>query len=317
MSSLHRARRRRAGPMLFGMREAVGMGLAAIRAYKMRAGLTILGVVMGIMTVTGMSSIVAGLNASMATQIEGLGSVGRSSSGPSAPGENLTDEEWRRRKGLTDDEVEAIAERCPPVQAIAPMELARASRRSSTATSSVQDAQRPRHHRGLRDRPRHLRREGPLPHRDATSSRGAPVAVIGTEVADALFPFVDPVDKEIPIDGRRFRVIGVMERRGSSCSSTATTSSWSRWARSQKQDPRFNFMVADVKPVSPRQMDAAIEEMREIAAPPAQAEVPAEGQLHDLHPGHPHRPLPPDHRRHLPGDDRDLLDRPAWWAAWA
>ena len=39
------------------------MGLGAIRAYKLRAGLTILGVVMGIMTVTGMSSIVAGLNA--------------------------------------------------------------------------------------------------------------------------------------------------------------------------------------------------------------------------------------------------------------
>ena len=38
------------------MWEAVGMGLAAIRAYKMRAALTILGVVMGIMTVTGMSS---------------------------------------------------------------------------------------------------------------------------------------------------------------------------------------------------------------------------------------------------------------------
>ena len=53
------------------MREAVGMGLGAIRAYKMRAGLTILGVVMGIMTVTGMSSIVAGLNASMAAPDRG------------------------------------------------------------------------------------------------------------------------------------------------------------------------------------------------------------------------------------------------------
>ena len=86
-------------PVLFAMREAVGMGFSALRAYKMRAGLTVLGVVMGIMTVTGMSSIVAGLNASMARQIEALGSsliLIR----PSAPGENLTPEEWRRRKGL-------------------------------------------------------------------------------------------------------------------------------------------------------------------------------------------------------------------------
>ena len=35
-------------PALFGMREAVGMGLAGIRAYKMRATLTILGVINGV-----------------------------------------------------------------------------------------------------------------------------------------------------------------------------------------------------------------------------------------------------------------------------
>ena len=58
-------------PGVSAVREAVAMGLGALRAYKMRAALTILGVVMGIMTVTGMSAIVAGLNASMAAQIEG------------------------------------------------------------------------------------------------------------------------------------------------------------------------------------------------------------------------------------------------------
>ena len=67
----------RARPCCSRMREAIGMGLAAIRAYKLRAGLTILGVVMGIMTVTGMSSIVAGLNASMAKPDREPGLVGR------------------------------------------------------------------------------------------------------------------------------------------------------------------------------------------------------------------------------------------------
>ena len=61
-------------PLLMAVGEAVGIGLQRIRAYKMRAFLTILGVVMGIMTVTGMSAIVAGLNASMAKQIATLGS---------------------------------------------------------------------------------------------------------------------------------------------------------------------------------------------------------------------------------------------------
>ena len=45
-------------------------------------------------------------------------------------------------------------------------------------------------------------------------NRGAQVAVIGADVADTLFPFVDPMDKEISIDGRRFRVIGVIQKMG-------------------------------------------------------------------------------------------------------
>src|SRR4029077_621173 len=81
-------------PVLFAMREAVGLGLGAIRAYKMRAGLTILGVVMGIMTVIGMSAIVAGLNESMAKQIEGLGSSVIFIR-PQAPGEQVSMEERR------------------------------------------------------------------------------------------------------------------------------------------------------------------------------------------------------------------------------
>src|SRR5207247_9635037 len=95
-------------PVLFALREAVDMGLAGIRAYKMRAGLTILGVVMGIMTVTGMSSIVAGLNASMASQILSLGSSVVFIR-PFAPGEHPSEEAWRRRKGLSNHEVDLIA----------------------------------------------------------------------------------------------------------------------------------------------------------------------------------------------------------------
>ena len=110
----------RSSARLAEIREAVLMGLDALRAYKMRASLTILGVVMGIMTVTGMSSIVAGLNASMAAQIEGFGS-GVVFIRPFGPGENLSAEERRRRKGLNETEIAAIAERCPSVAAIAPL----------------------------------------------------------------------------------------------------------------------------------------------------------------------------------------------------
>ena len=247
-------------PVLFSMREAVGMGLGAIRAYKMRAGLTILGVVMGIMTVTGMSSIVAGLNANMAKQIESLGSSVLLIR-PFQPGENLSEEEWRRRKGLTFAEVEAIAA-LPLVRAVSPMELVRAEmikhgnqRVKDTTTLGTTEAYETVHDAFV-ERGRFL---------SATDvERGAPVAVVGTDVVDALFPNVDPVDKDITIDGRRFRVIGVMERKGKFLFNSRDNIILIPLGSMQKRDGRFNFLVADVKPVSAAMLDRTVDQVREM-----------------------------------------------------
>jgi putative ABC transport system permease protein len=43
----------------------------------------------------------------------------------------------------------------------------------------------------------------------------APVAVIGSGVAEALFPHVDPLGKRLTVNGRPVRVVGVFERKGS------------------------------------------------------------------------------------------------------
>jgi putative ABC transport system permease protein len=40
------------------------------------------------------------------------------------------------------------------------------------------------------------------------------VAVIGTDVVDTLFPGVDPLDKEIRVEGQLYRVIGVGKKQG-------------------------------------------------------------------------------------------------------
>jgi putative ABC transport system permease protein len=40
------------------------------------------------------------------------------------------------------------------------------------------------------------------------------VIVIGSDVAEALFDFIDPIGKEVKIDGNKFRVIGVFEKQG-------------------------------------------------------------------------------------------------------
>jgi putative ABC transport system permease protein len=246
-------------PILMAVHEAVGIGFQGIRAYKMRAFLTILGVVMGIMTVTGMSSIVAGLNASMARQIATLGSS-TIFIRPQAPGENLDDDEWRRRKGLTMDEVEMIAAK-PAVKAIAPLqfipienvkygtEQAREAQVLGT-TSAYEEV-----HDTYVEKGRFL---------SVTDvDRAAHVVVIGVDIADALFPFVDAVDKVISLDGRPFKVIGVLQRKGRFLFRSMDNIVLVPVNSIQKQDRRFNFMMADVKPISPGDIDRAIDETRE------------------------------------------------------
>jgi putative ABC transport system permease protein len=246
-------------PVLFGIWEAIAMGLQGIRAYKLRSALTILGVVMGIMTVTGMSSIVAGLNASMARQIQGLGSAVVFIR-PWAPGEDPDDEERRRRKGLTPAEVEAIAER-PAVRAISPLELvpietvkygpekARDVRVFGT-TASYESV-----HQAWVERGRFIS--------DQDVGRGSKVAVLGADVADALFPFLDPLEKEITLDGRRYSVIGVIQRRGKFLGFSMDNIIMLPLGTVQKRDPRFNFLLADVQPVATGAIEAAIEQTRE------------------------------------------------------
>ena len=246
-------------PILMGMGEAVAMGLQGIRAYKMRATLTILGVVMGIMTVTGMSSIVAGLNASMARQIASFGSSTIFIQ-PSGPGEHLDDDEWRRRKGLTLDEVATIGEK-PAIKAIAPMQFVPIET-VKYGTERARDAQVRGTTAEYEEVQEHYIEKGRfLSNTDV--DRATPVAVIGTDIADALFPFVEPVGKEITLDGRRFEVIGVMQKRGKFLFRSLDNVILVPINSIQKQDRRFNFMAAAVKPISPAHVELAIDQARE------------------------------------------------------
>jgi putative ABC transport system permease protein len=247
-------------PVLFAVGEAVGMGLSALRAYKMRAALTVLGVVMGIMTVTGISSIVAGLNASMARQIEALGSsliLIR----PSAPGENLTPEQWRRRKGLTTEEVEAIA-KLPAVRAVATMELPRVdlikygTQRVQSATVIGTTPSYELVHDTYVERGRFLG--------EADVNRGSNVVVVGADIVDALFPHVDPLGKELNLDGRRFTVIGVLERKGKFLFWPRDNVLMIPLGSIQKKDVFFSAYVADIKPVSADKLDAVVEQTRDV-----------------------------------------------------
>ncbi|MGQ9800853.1 MAG: ABC transporter permease [Candidatus Saccharicenans sp.] len=198
------------------LQEIFGMALESVRAHKMRSFLTTLGIVIGVMTVIAMVSVIQGLNRSIAGEIEKVGSslIMAQKFEPVRMG-NLTEEE-RQRKDLTVEDAEAIRNECPLVGGLtiqlSPdfLQLPEVKYQNLNSDNAilfgtddnffkVYAIYLPREGRGFT--PAEIR------HR-------ARVCLLGSEVAEALFPHSNPVGKEIRIGGENFTVLGVLSKRG-------------------------------------------------------------------------------------------------------
>src|SRR6478609_8323609 len=102
--------------------EGIGIALDALRANKVRAGLTIMGVALGVFVVVALSSVVRGINESFARDVEAAGPTSfflyrRNIGGFQAcDGTDETCPE-RRNPPITIDEANAI-ERLPSILAV-------------------------------------------------------------------------------------------------------------------------------------------------------------------------------------------------------
>jgi len=196
--------------------EIFGMALESIRAHKMRSFLTTLGIVIGVMTVIAMVSVIQGLNKSIAGQIEQVGSslIIVEKFEPVRMG-NLSEDE-RQRKDLTIEDAEAVRNECSLVGGLTIWlspdffklpEIKYQNLKSENAILFGTDENffkvyaiyLPREGRGFT--------EAEIRHKSR-------VCLLGSEVAEALFPHAHPVGKDIRIGGESFTVIGVLSKRG-------------------------------------------------------------------------------------------------------
>src|SRR6266566_4389330 len=200
------------------MSEILLLALDSLRANKLRSFLTILGVVIGVATVIGMSSIISGLNSNISSQIQDLGSnlifVQRI---PPTIGGRVPPEMFSRKK-LTLDDANAIKQ-LPSVQAISPI-LQYVNFSGSTTSFAV----RYRDHTAKNTifigatpdvaSVMNLRIDAGRWINEADHTHNSSVVVLGHDTAETIFPAnVDPVDKEVEIEGQPFRVIGVLDKR--------------------------------------------------------------------------------------------------------
>jgi putative ABC transport system permease protein len=193
------------------LREGVLIALDAVRANKVRAALTIVGVAIGVMVVVAMAGTITGINRSVAESFEAAGPktfyVFRYFSG----GVHVSDgteetQPWRTNPPLTVEEAELIR-RLPSIEALTIEENASASevtsgrdragnvniygRNSSWVTVLGGDMVTGRNFTALEE---------------AAADK---VAVINDKLAERLFGERDPIGRPLKLHGQEYRIVGV------------------------------------------------------------------------------------------------------------
>ena len=204
------------------MRENISFALTALRSHKLRSFLTIVGIVIGVATVIAMVSAIAGFNNSVIGDFESFGAtlVQFQKNDPQF-GPEHGDESQRQRKNLTVEDAQALKDLVPEMAAVSPerywfsgfgegIPMPDVKYQANEATPDTLvgvNEDYPRANNRYIGEGRFITRSDVL--------HSADVVVLGADVANALFPHLDPIGREVLIRGRRYAVIGVMEKQGS------------------------------------------------------------------------------------------------------
>ncbi len=197
---------------IFEFVEGLAISFRAIRANKARAILTTLGIVIGVTSVVLMSTAIKGIDNAFQSGVSMFGA------------DNLYIDKWewfnndlpwwemRNRKNLTLADVKEFKEQAKLPMAVAPtvwtfQSIKHKDRKIDGLMMQGTDAD-------------YIKttnltfRDGRF-FNDFESNGGRSVAVLGSEIAEQLFPKTSPIDQEVKIKGHKFKVIGVLEKQGS------------------------------------------------------------------------------------------------------
>lgn len=194
------------------------MAVESIRSHKLRSFLTLLGIMIGVMTVIAMVSVIQGLNKTFLSELESAGSdiIIVSKYEPGIQIGNLSEDE-RQRKDLTLEDVEAIQAQCPAVKAVAvdlTVDLFESVAVKYQNTKTLDTIILGMNSAWPQVLTIYNAQEGRF-ITEADVEHSAKICVLGAETRETLFPHVNPLGKDIRIGAEKFRVAGILEKRGS------------------------------------------------------------------------------------------------------
>lgn len=200
-----------------GLANAAALAIQAIRAHKMRAFLTVLGVVMGTGTIIGVGAILTGFDSSITAVLNSFGPnsiiVFKFPAGPRTS--HLTPEE-RTRKDIVYQNAVDIRDKCEVCNEVSPLLF------MDNGTLSARYKGNDVYGINFLGVEEAYAREGQVDMHagrfltDEENRRRAPVVVLGADVAKSLYADVDPIGKPITVNGHEYQVIGTMNRPAAS-----------------------------------------------------------------------------------------------------
>lgn len=194
------------------------MAFATLRSSKLRSFLTIIGVVIGVITVMLISSIISGIDTAVKKEVESFGTnsiflyktkIGVNTGRPTR--------EERMRKPLTLEDAEAIQNLSAIEVAIPYLDVTSnrwgskimvTGKNGKTSSSVNLTGTYPNVEKSTSE----LLVDGRWFTQSESDTKND-VAVIGSSVVDAYFEYENPIGKTLEIGGREFRIIGVLQKR--------------------------------------------------------------------------------------------------------
>jgi putative ABC transport system permease protein len=250
--------------------EIITMALDTIRGNKLRSGLTVLGIVIGVAVVIGISSIVRGLNDNVSSMISSMGSnIIFAFHMPITFGRPT--EELRIRKELTFDDAEAMKD-LPHVKAVS-AGVRYVEPQFGSGTYVVKYGDRKAKQTILEGDTASVKDVFDLNMKsgrwfsEVDDERRASVIILGADTSDELFAGADPVGKEINIEGQLFEVVGEAEKVKSAFGGGKNPDDnkvYFPLSTLRKLHPELKQHFISVKATSHADMPKAEDEMREL-----------------------------------------------------
>jgi putative ABC transport system permease protein len=188
------------------------MAWLSLRANKLRSFLTLLGIVIGVLTVIAVVSVIQGLNNYVYTKMSFYGANDFSVRKFSMMRTMNELREQMKRKDLTLTEVQLLRDHCKSCELVGATTSTQQTVKfgnQSLKKTEIRGVTHLDHEIGSTlelESGRHFQSQ------DETNSR--PVCIIGSDVVEKLYPTVDPLGRWIKVGSQNFQVIGTGKKVG-------------------------------------------------------------------------------------------------------